>query len=34
VDGRATAYLCERYACQLPTTSPEQLAAQLDQLGR
>jgi uncharacterized protein YyaL (SSP411 family) len=28
-DGRATAYLCEHGACQLPTTDPRQLAAQL-----
>jgi hypothetical protein len=29
IDGRATAYVCERYACQLPVTTPEALAAQL-----
>ncbi|MCA1669014.1 MAG: thioredoxin domain-containing protein, partial [Thermomicrobia bacterium] len=29
VDGRATAYVCERYACQLPVTTPHALAAQL-----
>ena len=28
-DGVPTAYLCERYACQAPVTSPEALAAQL-----
>jgi len=29
--GRATAYLCENYACRLPTTDPQAFAAQLDQ---
>ncbi|MDQ2787069.1 MAG: thioredoxin domain-containing protein, partial [Chloroflexota bacterium] len=29
IDGHATAYVCERYACQLPVTTPEALAAQL-----
>ena len=24
VSGRATAYVCERYTCQVPTTDPEQ----------
>jgi uncharacterized protein YyaL (SSP411 family) len=28
-DGQATAYVCEGYACQSPTTEPEELAAQL-----
>ena len=28
-DGRATAYVCEGYACQKPTTDPEGLARQL-----
>ncbi|HEX5709627.1 MAG TPA: thioredoxin domain-containing protein [Pyrinomonadaceae bacterium] len=28
--GKATAYVCENYACQQPVTSPEELAAQLD----
>jgi uncharacterized protein YyaL (SSP411 family) len=28
-DGRATAYVCEGGACQLPTTDPKQLATQL-----
>jgi len=27
--GRATAYVCEGYACQDPTTDPEELARQL-----
>lgn len=29
LDGRATAYVCEHYACQMPTTDPEELARQL-----
>ena len=29
VDGRPTAYVCENYACQLPVTDPDALAAQL-----
>jgi uncharacterized protein len=28
-DGRATAYVCEGYACQNPTSDPEGLARQL-----
>ena len=28
-DGQATAYVCEGYACQSPTTEPEELATQL-----
>jgi uncharacterized protein YyaL (SSP411 family) len=29
VEGRATAYVCEHFACQAPVTSPEALAAAL-----
>ena len=29
VDGKATAYVCERFACQQPVTDPGALAAQL-----
>ncbi len=29
-DGTATAYVCERFACQLPVTTPEALREQLD----
>jgi uncharacterized protein YyaL (SSP411 family) len=28
-DGQATAYVCEHYACQMPTTDPEELRRQL-----
>ncbi len=28
-DGRATAYVCQRYSCQQPTTDPAELAQQL-----
>ena len=28
--GAATAYVCEHYVCQAPTTDPEQLREQLD----
>ncbi|HEY6231537.1 MAG TPA: thioredoxin domain-containing protein [Pyrinomonadaceae bacterium] len=29
LDGKATAYVCEHFACKTPTTSPEELASQL-----
>ncbi len=33
IDGQPTAYLCERFACQLPATTPAALRAQLDGAG-
>ena len=32
-EGRATAYVCERFVCQLPTTDPEVFAEQLEGSG-
>ena len=31
IGGRATAYVCEHYACKQPATRPEELAKQLDE---
>ena len=31
IDGRATAYVCRNYACNLPVTDPDALAEQLTQ---
>ena len=34
IDGRATAYVCENYACKQPATDPATLDAQLKQLSK
>jgi uncharacterized protein YyaL (SSP411 family) len=34
LDGKTTAYVCEHFACRLPVTEPEGLAAQLDERTR
>ena len=31
LEGRATAYVCRNYACQAPTSDPEELRRQLEQ---
>jgi uncharacterized protein YyaL (SSP411 family) len=31
IEGKATAYLCQAFACKLPTTSPEELARQIEE---
>ena len=33
-DGRATAYVCRDFACQTPTSSAEELRAQLEELAK
>jgi uncharacterized protein YyaL (SSP411 family) len=32
IEGKATAYLCQAFACKLPTTSPEELARQIEEV--
>ncbi|NQV33919.1 MAG: thioredoxin domain-containing protein [Phycisphaeraceae bacterium] len=34
VDGKATVYLCENFACKQPVTSPEQFSAMLETLSK
>ena len=31
IDGKPAAYVCQNYACQLPVTTPDELAAQLEE---
>ena len=31
IDGKATAYVCENYSCQLPTTDPDHVARLLEE---
>ena len=31
IDGKPTAYVCQNYTCQVPVTTPEELAIQLEQ---
>ena len=32
IDGKPTAYVCQKRLCQLPVNSPRELSAQLDRL--
>jgi len=34
VDGRPAAYVCRGYACRLPVTRPEEVVAEIEELGR
>ena len=34
IDGRPTAFVCQHFACKLPVTSAQELAAQLEELHR
>jgi uncharacterized protein YyaL (SSP411 family) len=33
-DGKATAYVCENYACQLPVTDMQEFAKVLDEISK